>query len=166
MTKVRDFGAPYAATLAQTPGPDFAIDPNFNLGNSQDTWPSAPSNKVADRGVSNAGNLRQILKRFQLNVVANVTANVASSKLQTGVRQVLNLGVGPLRVELFGDGLSGGHVTSVSNTRSGAASARLDVVDLYRYGTESMVRLRTTNRKDSRRVIASFTGLATDCGIA
>lgn len=166
MTKLRDFGGPYATTLTQTSGPDFAIDPNFNLGNSQDTWPSAASNKVTDRGVSNAGNLRQILKRFQLNVVVNVAANVASGELETGVRQVLNLSVGPLRVELFGDGLSGGHVTSVSNTRSVAASTRLDVVDLYRYSTESMVLLRTTDRKDSSRVVASFTGLTTDCGVA
>lgn len=166
MTKLRDFGGPYATTLAQSPGPDFAIDPNFNLGNSQNTRPSAASNKVADRGVPNASNLRQILKRFQLNVVANVTANVASGKLQTGVYQVLYLGVGPLRVELFGDGLSGGHVTSVSNTRSGAASTRLDVVDLYRYSTESMVLLRTTDQKDFSRVVASFTGLTTDCEVA
>nr|WP_253255096.1 hypothetical protein [Corynebacterium striatum] len=166
MTKLRDFGGPYATALAQTPGPDFAIDPNFNLGNSQDTWPSAASNKVADRGVSNTGNLRQILKRLQLNVVANVTTNIASGKLQTGVRQVLNLSVRPLRVELFGDGLSGGHVTSVSNTRSGAAPTRLDVVDLYRYSTESMVLLRTTDKKDSSRDVASFTGLTTDCGVA
>lgn len=166
MTKLCDFGGPYATTLAHTPGPDFAIDPNFKLGNSQSTRPGAAGNKVADRGVSNAGNLRQILKRFQLNVVANVTANVASCKLQTGVRQVLNLSVGPLRVELFGDGLSGGHVTSVSNTRSEAASTRLDVVDLYRYSTESMVLLRTTDQKDSSRVVASFTGLTTDCGVA
>lgn len=130
MTKLRDFGGPYATTLAHTPGPDFAIDPNFNLGNSQSTWPSAAGNKVADRGVAKTGDLRQILKRLQLDVVANVTANVASGKLQTGVRQTPNLSVGPLGVEPFGDGLSGGHVTSVSNTRSGTAFTRLDVVDL------------------------------------
>ncbi|MHC9758473.1 hypothetical protein ACQXZ5_02435 [Corynebacterium diphtheriae] len=91
-----------------TPGPDFAIDPYFKLGNSQDTRLGAAGNKVADRGVPNTGDLRQILKRLQLDVVANVTANVASGKLQTGVRQVPNLSVGPLGVELFGDGCRAG----------------------------------------------------------
>lgn len=139
MTKLCDFGGPYVAPLAHTPGPDFAIDPNFKLGNSQDTRPGAAGNKVADRGVPNTGNLRQILKRLQLDVVANVTANAASGKLQTGVRQVINLSVGPLAVEHFGDGLSSGHVTSVSSTRSGATFTRLDVVDLCRYSAKSMV---------------------------
>ncbi|CAB0505249.1 hypothetical protein FRC0475_01103 [Corynebacterium diphtheriae] len=149
-----------------TPGPVFAIDPNFKLGNSQDTRPGAAGNKVADRGVPNTGDLRQILKRLQLDVVANVTANVASVKLQTGVRQVLNLSVGPLGVELFGDGLSSGHVTSVSNTRSGATFTRLDVVDLCRYSAKSMVLLRTIDRKDASHVVARFTGPTTDCGVA
>ncbi|MBG9309475.1 hypothetical protein [Corynebacterium belfantii] len=58
MTKLYDFGGPYVSPLAHTPGPDFAIDPNFKLGNSQDTRPGAAGNKVADRGVPNTGDGR------------------------------------------------------------------------------------------------------------